>query len=165
MEKSDTVEAATDDIVSELTRMRECTRTWRSNPPNQFKEIDMNKIINLTQHKAAPDQSAAGVVDLEEPYRTKLKELLTFDVLPTASEIYTIASMIALMANKRMPDVKNAMIGGAPFLMSSLEFALNTYGIDPLYAFSVRESVQETMPDGSIEKTTVFRHIGFVEGL
>lgn len=57
---------------------------------------------------------------------------------------------------------ESAMIGGAPFLMAPLEGALRTRGVIPLYAFSVRESVEEALPDGSVRKTQVFRHAGFV---
>ena len=32
----------------------------------------------------------------------------------------------------------------------------------PIYAFSVRESVEETLPDGTVHKTACFRHKGFV---
>ena len=42
------------------------------------------------------------------------------------------------------------------------EWALEA-GIKPLYAFSVRESVESTEPDGSVIKRNVFRHMGFVE--
>jgi len=55
------------------------------------------------------------------------------------------------------------MIGGAPFLMSALEDALVIAGITPLYAFSVRESVEAEQADGSVRKVAVFRHLGFVE--
>jgi hypothetical protein len=54
------------------------------------------------------------------------------------------------------------MIGGAPYLMAPLEVALRAHGITPLYAFSVRESVEQTQPDGSVRKIAVFRHGGFV---
>jgi hypothetical protein len=56
----------------------------------------------------------------------------------------------------------SAMIGGAPYLMSALEEALDTQGIGAVYAFSVRESTEQTAPDGSVRKVNVFRHAGFV---
>jgi hypothetical protein len=55
-----------------------------------------------------------------------------------------------------------AMIGGAPFFMSTLEKTLKEYGIKPLYAFSKRESVEEN-ENGIIIKKSIFKHIGFVE--
>jgi hypothetical protein len=54
------------------------------------------------------------------------------------------------------------MIGGAPFLMGPLETALRARGFSPVYAFSVRESVERTTATGAVEKTATFRHAGFV---
>jgi hypothetical protein len=54
------------------------------------------------------------------------------------------------------------MIGGAPYLMAPLERSLRSVGVYPVYAFSVRESVEQTAPDGTVRKTNVFRHAGFV---
>ena len=56
----------------------------------------------------------------------------------------------------------SAMIGGAPWMMSALEGALLDAGVQPVYAFSVRESVEQVQPDGSVRKVNVFRHVGFV---
>ena len=55
-----------------------------------------------------------------------------------------------------------AMIGGAPFLMPTLERELRAVGIIPLYAFSKREAVED--PETGA-KTSVFRHIGCVPGM
>ena len=54
------------------------------------------------------------------------------------------------------------MIGGAPWLMSSIENALRDHRITPIYAFSVRESAEQVQPDGSVRKVNIFRHAGFV---
>lgn len=70
------------------------------------------------------------------------------------------AELIARIAAES--GCKEAMIGGAPFFMSTLESALKSAGITPVYAFSVRDSVEK--PDGNcgVTKTNVFRHVGFV---
>ena len=47
--------------------------------------------------------------------------------------------------------------------MSALEKALVDYGVCPYYAFSRRESVEEVQADGSVRKTAVFRHAGFIQ--
>ena len=47
-------------------------------------------------------------------------------------------------------------------MMAPLEDALRRVGIVPLYAFSIRESLDQIQPDGSVRKTAVFRHQGFV---
>lgn len=120
----------------------------------------MTTIVNLTQHPATPDQVAAGVEDLRGPALEALREHLTFDALPTRADIEASAEAIATLAMALEYDA--AMIGGAPWLMAPLEAALRRYGVRPLYAFSRREVVEEAQPDGSIRKTAVFRHAGFV---
>jgi len=132
-------------------------------------------IINLTQHPATAEQIAAGVVDLAGDARQALIVALTFDELPTREELEARAEYIAELAatySDSDDDAGNAgavaypsaaMIGGAPFFMAPLEAALRAVGIAPLYAFSRRESVEETLPDGTVRKVAVFRHAGFVE--
>ena len=121
-------------------------------------------ILNLTQHPATPEQREAGVSDLPDELRKQLVGLLTFDLLPSTEEIEDRAESIALLADSLLPEEGNpaAMIGGAPYLMAPLEVALRNQRIRPLYAFSVRESVEQTLPDGTIRKTSIFRHAGFI---
>ena len=128
-------------------------------------------IINLTQHQATPEQTAAGVIDLPAELRAELQKLLTFEELPSrevlferAIAIMRIAKTLAVGAMSADPqaDVR-AMIGGAPYFMGQLERSLINEGITPIYAFSRRESVEEVQADGSVRKVNVFRHIGFVE--
>lgn len=129
-------------------------------------------ILNLTQHAATPEQTAAGVIDLPEEAREALVALLTFANLPTSDEVAAraadIAELAASLASAEDRDDgsvgfgSHAMIGGAPYLMAPLEHALREQGIEPVYAFSRRESIEERQPDGSVRKTAVFRHVGFV---
>ena len=121
-------------------------------------------ILNLTQHSATAEQSAAGVVDLTGDRLLCLKALLTFEELPTRSDIEHVAQDIAIMARFcfDVAEDKVAMIGGAPFLMGALEATLLDYGITPVYAFSKRDSVEEVQSDGSVTKRNVFRHAGFI---
>lgn len=122
------------------------------------------KIINLTQHQATPEQISAGVEDLPKEQRSALCALLTFDSIPSSDEVEERAEQIALLANAVADEAPDqfAMIGGAPYLMSALERALLDQLITPLYAFSVRESVEQISPDGGVRKVNVFRHAGFV---
>jgi len=142
------------------------------------------KILNLTQHKATPEQLAAGVVDLSEQERAEVARLLTFDTLPTREDLKERANELAEFAreavlarepmevrNQMMNGVIDAgpgvcfgyvMVGGAGFFMPFLERALEQNQVGVRHAFSVRESVEETLPDGSVRKTNVFRHKGFV---
>lgn len=137
-------------------------------------------ILNLTQHPATPDQIAAGVYDPAPEERAEIVKLLTFEDIPTSHDLRTRASELAFVAaciieqryktmtpEERELDSKYgsgncAMIGGAPYFMSALVEELSQLSIYALYAFSARESVEQVMPDGSVRKTAVFRHRGFV---
>ena len=119
------------------------------------------KILNLTQHITTPEQRAQGVIDLPPRLHAEVKKLLTFEELPTIEELKWRARLLAHIAKKS--KVKYAMIGGAPYLMSHLEGALMQVGVRPVYAFSLRESREETLPDGSVRKVNVFTHKGFVD--
>ena len=127
-------------------------------------------ILNLTQNQATAEQLAAGVIDLPEDKRAALVDALTVTTLPDRESIEARCDYIAELAcqnglsgdDEDDPHPKMAMIGGAPWMMRTLEQALTGRGITPLYAFSVRESTERTMPDGTVQKINVFRHAGFV---
>lgn len=135
--------------------------------------------INLTHHAATPEQLAAGVIEPSAERRAEIARLLTFEQLPSPEMVQSRASLLASMARcvlgtatveagPRNPWTKNTcavMIGGAPFLMAALERELVRAGLTPVYAFSTRESVEEIQPDGSVRKTAIFRHKGFVPAL
>jgi hypothetical protein len=138
-------------------------------------------ILNLTQHTASPEQIAAGVIEPTAEERAEIVQLLTFDEQPDRHEIRDRAYELASIARRvfsrvyaaMTPDESEldsrygtgscAMIGGAPYLMSALEQELAREIITPLYAFSTRESVEQVQPDGSVRKTAVFRHQGFIQ--
>ena len=120
-------------------------------------------IINLTQHAPTVEQIREGVVSFDGEALEALKKALTFDDLPQKLEITRRAVAIAEMAaDAGFGPGDGAMIGGAPYLMSALEQALTEREIRPLYSFSVRESIEQTLPDGCVKKTHIFRHLGFV---
>lgn len=116
-------------------------------------------VINLTQHAATSEQVEAGVVEPAE--KGAVQAALTFDAIPTASEMAERAAVIARIAVDS--GCNKAMIGGAPFFMSALEKALLSANIQPIYAFSVRESVERIDGEGNVIKTNVFKHVGFVK--
>lgn len=136
--------------------------------------------MNMTQHAATADQIAAGVFDLPAAARADLQALLTFGELPDEQEIRARAEQIAGLAalcasaEDRADDdgalpvgdvgdfALHAMIGGALWLMAPLAAALREQGIEPVFAFSVRETEEQKQPDGSVRKVAVFRHAGFV---
>jgi len=114
--------------------------------------------LNLTQHPANDAQTAEGVVEPAD--KQAVKALLTFHELPERSEVVARATQLAKLAAES--GHKRAMVGGAPFLMAPLHAALEAVGVEPVYAFSRRESVEETAEDGTVTKRSVFRHLGFV---
>jgi len=121
----------------------------------------MEKIANLTQHKPTNEQIKAGVIHLEEK-ENEIKELLTFDNIPTLKEMEDRAERLARIVVEE-GVFKKAMIGGAPFFMSTLEKVLKKYGIKPVYAFSKRIVVEEKLENGEVIKKNIFKHLGFVE--
>jgi len=132
------------------------------------------QILNLTQHYATPDQVKAGVVEPPAEAKARIRRLLTFTSLPSYGEVERRAEELAELAVEILTDPDfpwicggqnwmSVMIGGAPYLMAPLERALLRRGLRPLYAFSLREMVEEPQPDGSVRKTMVFRHLGWIE--
>ena len=125
----------------------------------------MNPIINLTQHAASADQIAVGVVDLTGPERETLLNALDFLTMPSSEEIKGRAKVIADLAALSSGQTGSAMIGGAFWLMAPLVEELKARNIQPVFAFSLRESSEIAMPDGSVRKTLVFRHVGWIPAL
>ena len=116
------------------------------------------RILNLTQHPCSKEQELAGVI--EPANKGEVQRLLTFECLPTQAEIEERADSLAAITVDGECDT--AMVGGAPFLMAPLSQSLKKAGITPVYAFSRRESVEKILEDGSVQKSAVFRHLGFV---
>ena len=116
------------------------------------------QILNLTQHIATPEQVLAGVV---EPIDKKeVQELLTFIFPPTLKQMEFRATRLAQIALENNCNI--TMLGGAPYFMGSIELALVAEKIMYMYSFSERVSVETTDEDGSIVKTNVFKHTGWV---
>lgn len=117
------------------------------------------KIVNLTQHPASAEQIKQGAINL--PNESILKNALTFNGLPTKEAIQNRAALITGLALEE--GATHAMIGGAPYLMSALERTLKEKGVQPMYAFSERVSVEKTTETGEVVKTSTFQHKGWVE--
>ena len=125
--------------------------------------MNKDKAVNLTMHKSTPDQVEAGVFDLEGEAREQLLALLDFAEPPKAREILDRAHNIADLAARA--GAEKAMIGGALWLMAPLAERLRGRGIEPMYAFSRRETVEEAQADGTVRKVAVFRFAGWVPAL
>lgn len=122
------------------------------------KEIYMKKIANLTQHNATGIQVKEGVFNLDQSLN--LGAILTFTTAPSEDEMQERAKKLANIAAEAGAEA--AMIGGAGYFMRPLEEALKEKGIQPLYSFSERKSVEKTNPDGTVTKVNVFEHVGWV---
>ena len=120
-------------------------------------------IINLTQHVSTVEQLQAGVIDLPGDQRTKLIGLLTFEEIPTPADLQNRAKGIVDLLEQLDQMPTRALIGGAPFFMGHLEEELRNAFVIPTYAFSKRVATEVTQPDGSVVKTAIFHHIGFVD--
>ena len=121
------------------------------------------KIFNLTQHESTPDQLTAGVQRRSDEDALLVRSLMTFEAAPTKGEMRKRAVLLAELVLKRLDEEpRMALIGGASYFIISLERALKERGVIPVHAFSRREMREEAMPDGSVKKSGVFRHLGFV---
>ena len=155
----------------------------------------MNIIINATQHNATPDQIEAGVCAsaYENKLRQWLTFDSLPNRLTIQQHAQSIAGYVADQAmeivkngdfeekhHKALQQLVGmpaycsticksfhikAMIGGAPYLMAELEKELWHLGIEPVYAFTRRESVETVGENGEVTKTAVFKHAGFVSAI
>lgn len=121
----------------------------------------MKKLVNLTQHNMTADQLVGFEVVDNGVANNEVKSLLTFNDIPSVKEMQERADKIALYAVEN--GASYAMIGGAPYFMGFLESALKANGVNPLYAFSVRDSIEQVQEDGSVRKVNIFVHKGWVE--
>ena len=138
-------------------------------------------MVNLTQHALTKEQYTYNNEELTvvtykaytKEVQNDIVEFLTFNKIPTKEEILKRADLLAIIAGNTIRQAedlseipatrKYALIGGAPYLMGPLEKALKEKGIQPLYAFSKRISIETTQPDGSVIKTAKFVHEGYIE--
>lgn len=118
--------------------------------------------MNLTQHNLTQEQVANNeCFRIEAVANDIVCDRLTFNSIPTAEEMEERALELARLAANH--SVEAAVIGGAPYFMPFIEKALLKLDIMPLYSFSKRESVERKNPDGTVVKTSVFKHIGWVK--
>ena len=117
-----------------------------------------NRILNLTQHRATSEQIADGVENVPSRMAKELENLLTFKADYSLTDLVTSAKALARLAHTL--GYEQVMIGGLPSLMSHLERELIALQISVGYARTERVSIDQTQPDGSVKKVSVFRHAG-----
>ena len=96
----------------------------------------MEYILNMTQHAPNDEQREAGLIEMDAVTQQKIRDLLTFDEMPTAMEVSDRAEALAQMAWDI--GIETVHIGGAPFLMPTLVEALEMKGMQPVFSFSKR---------------------------
>lgn len=111
-------------------------------------------VFNLTQH------DSPECVQRSAEQTTIIRDLITFDGIPSVAEMQERADALAALAADT--GASTAMVGGAPFFGSILEATLVAAGIEPVYAFSKRVSKDIPQEDGSTKKILVFKHEGWV---
>lgn len=119
------------------------------------------QIYNLTQHELTEEQKKDGIIELPEALRGRVRELLTFESLPTGAEVAERAQQLAELAAGE--GAEGVMLGGVPFLMEPLQKALRQHGIRTFFAFSQRRSTEVRTPEGIVEKRCQFCYEGLVE--
>lgn len=121
-------------------------------------------MLNITQHVATPVQVSQGVVEPSPEFKTELQKLITFDrsVIEQPEIIGVRSQAVVQLIKVHYPDTQRVMVGGALFMMPSLVNELKEAGIEPLFAYSDRVSVDVHNPDGTVTKTVKFEHLGFV---
>ena len=120
-------------------------------------------IMNMTQHEPSQDQKNVGVRNFRDDLQKRVRDLLTFDTLPTEVEIKNRCFDLTTLATYTY--AKKMMVGGAPWLMAPLCNHLKKYGFEPVFAFSSRVSEEKLQEDGTIKKVQIFRHEGFVPAM
>ena len=118
------------------------------------------KILNLTQHRATPEQIAQGVIEPTWADKEVICKALTFDEPPSFKEVSQRLEILGRIIID--PDIDTIMVGGAPFFMTALEQMIKSIGCVPVYSFSKRESRDIVQGDGSVKKASTFKHISFV---
>lgn len=141
--------------------------------------------INLTQHELTQEQilelTSKGheILTLTESQQTEVKQLLNFEDIPSEQEMEfranKIAQIVSDVVDASKYTITSVMIGGAPYFMSKLQHAIqgmeiNYQGKHDLgicvscyYSFTKRVSQEHVNAQGETVKTSVFKHIGFVQ--
>lgn len=122
-------------------------------------------MLNLTQHALTAEQWRDGAVEPDQEMKAEIQRLITFDrtVMTEAGQIEERAKALASLIKGEYPLVNKAMVGGALYFMPALVKELKAVGIQPYFSYTDRVSTETQNPDGSVTKTLVFKHLGWIE--
>lgn len=129
------------------------------------------RVINLTQHTFSQEQlaefKAAGVKD-ENIIDTndEIKALITFngdiDVEIIRERANNVRDYVKKFLDYDNNVVGYALTGGAPFFQAAVNEACRINGFVAMASYSERVSQERVQADGTIVKSSVFKHKGFV---
>ena len=112
------------------------------------------KILNCTNHMLTDMQKKMGIIELDENDRETLTSAITFNDPPMKEDVDSAIEKVLEVLSRYEYDA--CMLGGAPFLAAPLENAILSLGKGAAYAFSKRISKEKHLPDGTVEKISVF---------
>ena len=121
-------------------------------------------MLNLTQHTATFEQTQDGVIEPSQEVKGEIQKLITFDrtVMNSPQQISERAKALVALVKSAYPETTQAMVGGALYFMPALVAELKANDIQPFFSYTDRVSVETHNADGSVTKTLVFKHLGFV---
>ena len=146
------------------------------------------KVLNLTQHKATPEQIDAGVVDLHGQDLAELKMALTVKGIPTHQDIQDKCLIVAGIATRwyvkeleiwrdgcldyplhgvgLLNAIRGMVMLGSmpPYAQKTLTETLQKCGFECVYAVSDRvERESLNTETGVVTKVVEFAHLGFIQ--
>ena len=122
-------------------------------------------MLNLTQHIITAEQLRDGAVEPDQEMKAEIQRLITFDrtITDHPEQIQDRAKALVSLIRREYPLLDKAMVGGALYFMPALVRELKAAGIQPYFSYTDRVSQETHNPDGSVTKTLVFKHLGWVE--
>ena len=118
----------------------------------------MAKFFNITNHSLTGEQLA----DIKDKFNIdEVVDLNPGEVDPQVSsaQVNNLATNLIANGNFSLGDV--AMVQTEQTLVFFLVSTLQRIGVRCVVATTRRESAEKVLPDGSIIKTNVFRHVRF----
>ena len=121
-------------------------------------------MLNITQHTATKEQVEDGVIDPAQEVKVQIQKLITFDqsVMKEPEQLWNRAKALVGLVKRTYPEINRVMVGGALYFMPALVKELKEQGFEVFFSYTDRVSSEVHNADGSVTKTLVFKHLGFV---
>jgi hypothetical protein len=118
-------------------------------------------IFNCTSHSLTLEQREGfDVIELPSNLKAQWGQVTEFSKEGIADDVVGIVTQTFAGAGYDFKGM--VLVQGHPGVTYMVVSRLKGMpGIVPVYAESVRDSVEEQQPDGSVKKVSVFRHLGF----